>query len=129
MKNFHKAMMIKELLENNQIIGYHFKKKMANYGIDVSNGSIYYHLKNFLEKGYVTKTEKEKVTIYRLTEIGEKALSKNISSIPAEINHAFMLIAADIPNTNWNNLKDMQTFLDRITHIKKLITKRIGELS
>jgi DNA-binding PadR family transcriptional regulator len=128
MKNFQKAMLIKELLEQNQIIGYHFKKKMKEFGIEISNGSIYYHLKHFHQKGYVVKEEHEKTTIYKLTDKGRKALSENIATIPKEIEHVFMLIASNIPSTNWNNLKDVQVFLERIEHVGTLVKERIRDL-
>jgi|GEM_PF-2660554 len=128
MKNFQKAMLIKELLEQEQIIGYRFIKKMSKKGIELSNGSIFYHLKHFHEKGYVTKEEQKKTTIYKLRKKGRDALSENIATIPKEIEHVFMLMASNIPSTNWNKIEDVNTFLDQIKHVETLVEERIREL-
>ncbi|MEC9484803.1 MAG: hypothetical protein UMR38_02870 [Candidatus Izemoplasma sp.] len=120
MNDFIKAMMLKELMTEEMIIGYRFKKKLNQQGITVSNGSIYLHLGNWFDAGYVTKKKAGKTVEYHLTLLGKEMLFQHIKTVPKDIETQMRAIAALVPNTNWQKKEDVSMFLNELNKAKSL---------
>lgn len=123
-----KAMLIKELLDHEFVVGYQFKKMMASINVEVSNGSIFYNLKKFEEASYVSTNIIGKKKQYILTELGRKAFLKNLATVPKEIELSFQELGSQIPFINWTCQKDVKKFNNSVKKLNLLIEHLLEEL-
>lgn len=123
-----KAMLIKDLLANNEVIGYHFRKRLKNSNIEASNGAIYYNLKKFEEKGYVTTQKIGKTKKYILTTLGKNHFSKNLALLPKNIEITMQELGSQIPFVNWEKTSDVNKFHNSVKKLYLALEKHLEEL-
>ena len=123
-----KAMLIKELLENEKVVGYDFRKMLKRSNIEASNGAIYYNLKKFEEKGFVNTEMQGKRKIYFLTKIGKNEFSKNLSLLPKNIEITMQELGSQIPFINWTSYEDVKKFHNSIEKLNLTLKKLLEEL-
>lgn len=123
-----KAMLIKELLENNYVIGYRFKKILERSNIKASNGAIYYNLKKFEENHLVVSQKDGKTNRYIITEKGKKTFQKNLDLVPKNIEITMQELASHIPFINWQSYKDVLKFTNTINKLSNLLNQHLEDL-
>jgi DNA-binding PadR family transcriptional regulator len=128
MRGMIKAMLIKELLDHDKVVGYDFRKMLKRSNIEASNGAIYYHLKKFENEGYVIAEEQGKRKIYVLTNLGKKEFSKNLSLLPNNIEATMQELGSQIPFINWKSYADVQRFHNSIEKLNLALNKLMEEL-
>lgn len=124
-----KAMLIKDLLEYNEVIGYRFRKRLQNSNIESSNGAIYYNLKKFEEKGYVITEEIGKTKKYILTKLGKEVFSKNLNLLPKNIEITMQELGSQVPFINWNAQSDVKKFHNSVKKLYLALEKHLEDLT
>lgn len=124
-----KAMLIKELIENEFVIGYQFKKSMTSSNIVVSNGAIFYNLKKFEELEYVTTKIDGKSKKYILTPLGRKEFTKNLDLVPKNIEITMQELGSQIPFIDWTKKKDVIKFSNSIEKLNLLLKQLMEEIA
>jgi len=122
-----KAMIIKELLTNQYVVGYQFKKTLAASNIIASNGAIFYNLKKFEEQDFVYTVQVGKTKQYVLTERGKQEFQKNLDTIPVNIEITMQELGSQIPFLNWTSVKDIQKFNNSIKKLSVLVDALLEE--
>lgn len=121
-----KAMLIKDLLKNEYVIGYHFKKRMNALDIVVSNGSIFYNLKKFEEKKFVTSEVFGRSKKYILTPFGREEFSRNLNLVPDNIELTMKKLGNQVPFINWTSHSDVLKFKNTIEQLNELLKQQLG---
>ncbi len=123
-----KAMLIKELIEKDYVIGYQFKKTMNATNIVVSNGAIFYNLKNFEDMKYVYTKMEGKSKKYILTPLGKKEFTKHLDLVPKNIEITMQELGSQIPFIDWTKVKDVSKFSNSIEKLNVLIKQLLEEI-
>ena len=97
--------------------------------MDVSNGSVYPHLKALEEGGIIFSKQDGKRKVYKLTPFGEEWIKNSTNaSIPKILGHSFLKLTRKFDLVDWKDREDIKELILNLDYMKSDLEKYLHTL-